>query len=173
MTATTIFICVLLAIVLQLPAQNKDIVGWNGTKWGMKEDDLKSLFGEKLMQTDKKQRTPNGQVLTHKIDSVDIGGHPYSVGFVMDTTGLVRINLKSLDDRIRLKYRFNDLRELLTLKYNAPTFTEDDQKGSKRQIWRFPSSLIELSYTLFTKDPLIAVTHLMYSKNDGKRAKGL
>jgi hypothetical protein len=126
-------------IISQTPAYVQDIQGWNGTTWGMSQDDVLKVFPQ--LRTE----SPGKMSGSYTLDSV-----PCDLSFRFTSGKLARINLKYTGTNFRINgHRFF---ELLKEKYGPPT-----EKGKLADIgldshkWLMPSTQVSIS--VFSAEP--------------------
>jgi len=145
----TILIAVYLCSAIPVFAQSLvDIKGWNKAEWGMTESELKNIFQDTLIKSEKREAR-KGFYIDQKIADFIIDGIPFDVFFEMGKDDHTLKGVRLLCDWAYLSY-FGQFELLLTLKYGVPTLKimeevtlgEDDHSAS----WLLPSTQIELKF---------------------------
>ena len=139
-------------------AQSRDILGWQGTSWGMSQRDLEDLFGSRLQKLPKREAFFWRHV-DYVIPEFLLDGNTYTVFFQMDdrTNKLdqVLIRLNEMETRNPREEEFNRLDRLLTKEFGNSTEKSDEKHSEplvkyrsmyRSRTWKFPSSTIELYY---------------------------
>ncbi|MDQ3819286.1 MAG: hypothetical protein M3247_05555, partial [Thermoproteota archaeon] len=148
-----------LFLILAVPSssQPKDVVGWQGTRWGMSEQDLIGVFGSRLKKLPKRMDFLKWHV-DYVIPEFQLENNIYTVFFQMDdkTNKLaqVLIRLNEMESQIPREQIFNNLVSLLTREYGSPSGNADNRysflvkyKGiDLSRTWKFPTTTIELGY---------------------------
>ena len=157
--AKILFILTLLLFVsASCYARPKDIVGWQGARWGMSENDILRTFGSQLTKLPKRERFA-GRHVDYVIKDFSLEGNVYTVFFQMDgqtdKLGQILIRLNEMETRTPRGDAFNHLALLLTARFDTPT-EKSDQTFDETIInyrsmyltrtWRFPTSTVELYY---------------------------
>ena len=135
--------------------KQNDVLGWQGSRWGMTEMDIVRTFGASLKKLSKRNLYKNRYV-DYVIPNLNLNKEIFTVHFQMDarTNRLIQI-LISLDQRESDSPRndiFLGLEEILSQKYGTPSYKKDkeDKIGSfltiRERQWSFPSTIIELNY---------------------------
>jgi len=125
-----------------------DIKGWNKAEWGMTESELKNIFKDTLIKSEKREAR-KGFYIDLKISDFVIDGIPFDVFFEMGKDDNTLKGVRLLCDWAYISY-FGQFELLLTMKYGSPILNiveeaklgEDDQSAS----WLLPSTQIELQY---------------------------
>ncbi|MBV9925778.1 MAG: hypothetical protein JOZ96_12230 [Acidobacteria bacterium] len=150
--------CGLLLLLCQdcLP-QQKDVVGWEGARWGMSEAELLKAFNGRLRKLPERKQF-FASYAEYVIPGFKLGGEPFTVFFQMDkgTDKLAQIIVR-LDEQVSLAPRerlFNSLDASLARAYGRPGQPKDERytfRGKYKGIaltrtWKFPTTTVELSY---------------------------
>jgi hypothetical protein len=150
-------LALLISISVPLAAKPRDVLGWQGTRWGMSETALLNAFGSKL------KKLPDRQAFVwlhvdYIISDFSLDGNAYTVFFQMDdrTNKLaqVLIRLNEMETRTPRLEEFNRLERLLTPELGAPEKDDHnfDERASnfrsieQRRTWKFHTSTVELYY---------------------------
>ncbi|MCK9362157.1 MAG: hypothetical protein M0P74_00920 [Syntrophales bacterium] len=136
-----------------------DVKGWNGTKWGMTEKEIVSVFGNKIVYFDK--------AMDWKDDYAKIGLNDYSINnmlydvrFAMSkaTDTLIQVTLSNKKGGITDYYA---IEQLLVEKYGKWSYKKEDITPAERisrtltldgmkdlkTTWNFSETIIECFYT--------------------------
>lgn len=178
---------------LIVSAQDNDLNGWDEVKWGMSEEEIVKVYGNKLVKFNKREHygkvKPNKDYATMGLEPVEIGGRQFKVTFIMDGTSnkLKAVNVKPLEKlgggSVVL---FRSLEEMLVEKYGKPSYQnkedEPDERlsggvvleGSKNYItkWLLPRTIISLKY-LEIRPVKLTLVVIQYKKRDSSRTKNL
>ena len=146
---TVALFAILFSVTAASQSKPKDVVGWEGTRWGMTAQDIAKLFGERA------KRVPSVEVYGDwyylYTVPVDLKGQTYTAILLMDysTTKLVRVDVR-LDQYESPAPRedvFDALDAMLTQQYGQPGSKKDERLAERREIdhtWKFPTSTVEL-----------------------------
>lgn len=178
---TAALISVLLFSAVPICAQSTfDIKGWNDARWGMTENELKNIFKDTLIKTDKRQYMDDNKLYRDlKMSNFFIDGINFNVFFEMgsDNNKLKRVRLVDLP---AIPSYFNQLEHLLTMNYGTPLQKSETSQALSRDrykksaSWLFPSTKIELSYTHsqnLSDSLMILYTDRRFAKNDKSAQK--
>jgi hypothetical protein len=129
-----------------MPDQN-DIHGWGATKWGMTETEVMQLLRPEVIQLNPpiEYRNPTRLSTVGILEKV-IGGRICDIHLLFDKKGgLNEVMIKPTSEK-PFGY-FESFFELLTQKYGPATLTNRDEEINTTDtvIWRFPSTVVELT----------------------------
>jgi hypothetical protein len=151
-----------------------DVLGWEGTTWGMTESEVSKAMeahGYQLMSG----RTPLGGPLARTIrfrTTAEIGKHTYDVAFqFLDRTRrLDGVLIGALDTSREHSLKLHDsLLRTLTARYGPPTEAESRSNLTTSTRWMFKTTIIALRFDAeagVRGQPLTQVS-LLYEPNTG------
>jgi hypothetical protein len=146
---TIAFVLILFSLAASSQSKPKDVLGWEGSRWGMSAEDISKLFGSRA------ERVPSIEVYGDwyylYTVPVSLKGQTYTAILLMDyaTAKLVRVDIR-LDQYKSPMPRedvFNALDAMLTQQYGQPDSKKDENKTDQRRngrTWKFPTSTVEL-----------------------------
>ena len=154
------FALLVLFLALSPPcySQPKDVLGWEGARWGMSSEDIVRVFDERVKKLPKTELFL-GLHVDYVIPEFELQGKQFTVYFQnSDNTKtlsqiLIRLTeLESLEPREKI---FNNLESLLKRQYGKPLDLIDERRTSVdgflfidlTRIWRFPTTTVELAYS--------------------------
>lgn len=167
----------MLAALVAVPASTSaldDVLGWEGTTWGMTESEVAKALeaqGFHLISV----RSPLGGPLARTIrfrTSAEIGGHPYDVAFqFLDRTRrLDGVLIGALDaSREHALNLYDRLLRTLASRYGPPSDAESRSSLTTSARWTFKTTMIALrldTETGVSGHPLTQVS-LLYEPNTG------
>ena len=124
-----------------------DFYGWGLTKWGMTEDEVIQLLKPDARKIFPPIEYRNPQRFsTVGILDKNIGGLSCNIHFLFDENGgLNEVMIKPTDEK-PVGY-FESLFKFLRQKYGEPTeiIKEEDSCLEDNVLWRFPSTVVELT----------------------------
>ncbi len=147
----------LLALISHCYSQQKDVLGWQDTRWGMSNEDIERVFGSKL----KKLPKPEKFLAWHAdcvIPEFELEGEKFTVFFQIDNAtnklSQILIRLDEQKSRIPREVIFNRLESMLVREYGPLMDRGEDRRSSVIDFscvelsrkWRFPTTTIELAY---------------------------
>jgi hypothetical protein len=154
-----IFLAVGLLLILGSAclAQRRDVLGWEGARWGMSEADLLRAFNSRLKKLPKRMEFL-AWYADYVIPELKLGGESFTVFFQMDkrTDKLSQV-LVRLNEQVALTPReklFNALASSLTREYGKPSEQKDERYSFKQKYkgielereWKLPTTTVELGY---------------------------
>lgn len=162
---------ILLISSLALGAYKKpaDVYGWDKLKWGMTEEEVRSVYGDKIKIHKPKQDEKEGVYSGMELTGVEIGGGEFRASLWMDsgTEKLRKIVFvpAGKPDGYNRAETFIGLEEGLADRYGDPDVeeTSNDPGTSAERKWVFPSTVIELSYLRIGDSELLL---LVFSASD-------
>ena len=122
------------------------VTGWNGAEWGMDKTQIKGVFENAEILTDRKQGGALYDGL--KISDYEINGKKYSVIFEMDAK-TDKLKLVRLIHKPCLESMFGEIKSILSSKYGQPLSDEKSRMMGdyhKSARWKPPQTDIELVY---------------------------
>ena len=132
----------------EISAQSKDIKGWHKVQWGMTEDVIEEIYGEKIRRLAKTKHF-DYQYRNLEIDNFTILGYQFNVLFFMDnnTHRLNRVSLthSGTDSGVI----FLKLEDALKSKYDLPSEKSVENLygiTNTERVWLFPSTKITLTH---------------------------
>lgn len=153
-----LFIFLLLACTV-MAGEIPDVKGWNGTKWGMTEKDIVSVFGDKIVYFDKAMDWKDNYAKIG-LNDYSINNTLYDVRFHMSkaTDTLIQVTLSNKKGGITDYYT---IEQLLVEKYGKWSYKKEDivpaerisrtitLEGSKNinATWNLSETIIECFYT--------------------------
>lgn len=149
-----ILVVVLLTLSSTTYSRPEDVLGWEGTRWGMSGEDIVKLFGGRVEKQPEFQLYGSG-VLGYIVAGIIIKGELYAAYFQMDGADKlseVHVRLQQMESPVPREDVFQSLEALLTEQYGAPD-NRTDERSPKTSIeslnlsrtWRFPTTTVELS----------------------------
>jgi len=143
----------LFAILFSVPASSqskpKDVLGWEGIRWGMTAEDIPTLFGSRA------KRVPSvelyGDWYYLYTVPVNLKGQTYTAILLMDhlTAKVARVDIRldQYESPVPRGDVFNSLEAMLTQQYGQPDSKKDERQTDQRRIgrtWKFQTSTVEL-----------------------------
>lgn len=137
--------------------QRSDVVGWEGTRWGMSEAELLRVFHSRLKKLPTREEFQSWYA-DYVIPEFKLEDEPFTVFFQMDKNthrlSQILIRLNEQKSRIPREQIFNNLASPLAREYGKPSQKIDDRysfKGKYKGIelnstWKFPTTTVELEY---------------------------
>ena len=137
-------------------AQQKDVLGWEDSRWGMSERNLITAFGSRLT----KLSEPMSFLDLHAdyiVAALEIQGQRFTVFFQMDNRtnrlSQVLVRLNEMEARLPREELFSKLDSQLTQQY-GPATSRSDERDFKSTIksvclnrtWKFSTTTVELYY---------------------------
>jgi hypothetical protein len=123
-------------------AQPKDVLGWEGTRWGMTGDEIDAAFKGRIVRIPVERR--QNLVTERAIKSVELAGTQFTVYFQMDERTSQLSQILFFHDFATTAappaHLLADLELSLIEKYGVPKL-----RGPDQQIWDFPSTRIILA----------------------------
>ncbi len=147
----------------------EDVYGWDKLKWGMTEEEVRSVYGEKIKIHKPKQDEKEGVYSGMELTGVETGGGEFRASLWMDsaTKRLKKIVFvpAGKPEGYKRAETFINLEESLSAAYGDPDFeeTSNDPGTSAERKWVFPSTVIEMSYLRIEDTELLL---LIFSEND-------
>lgn len=140
---------ILFGVTASGQSKPKDVLGWEGTRWGMTAEDIAKLFGSRA------QRVPSvelyGKWYYLYTVPVILTGQTYTGILLMDsaTNKLVRVEIRldQYESPVPREDVFNALDGMLTQQYGQPDSKKDYRRSDPSGIgrtWEFPTSTVEL-----------------------------
>ena len=138
-------------------ARQKDVLGWEGARWGMSEAELLKAFNSRLKKLPGRMEFM-AQYADYVIPEFKLEGESFTVFFQMDkSTNKLSQVLVRLNEQVALTPReplFNRLASSLTRAYGKPSEQKDERYSFKRKYrgielertWKFPATTVELGY---------------------------
>lgn len=129
----------------------KDVPGWNNTRWGMTEDEIKEIFKDKIVKLDTVEHYGNlKQYSSIGLKDIEIINTKFNVFFVMDedTKKLVKVVLRHAEP-FSIVFMFKLLEAELMKKYGPPFYRDTTSESDKVELfamWNFPSTQFRLYY---------------------------
>lgn len=167
----------LLAALTMTAYSQKDLAGWQDTRWGMTEKELLETVKTGIKKLEKRATYDDGLYVDYTIPDYEIEGRKYEVSFQFDgkTNKLARVLIKDYSlQKVTIPQdgAFNALETLLTRKYGAAGYKKDDKgrddMSLKRQ-WVLPTTTLELSYSWLggeLKFSLLTITYFPTKSGD-------
>jgi len=156
-------------------SQKRDILGWENTCWGMKEEDIIRVFGSKLQKlSERKEYTQAGGYVDYVIPKYEKGD--FSVLFLMNNkTRLlseVYIKYNKENSNISFETQFRRLKVLLDQKYGTASYNKDEKDDSSIYLfskWEFETTTIELSHlwSPLTKTLVFGISYIPSPRGRG------
>jgi len=145
----------LVSLVVTCCGQQKDVLGWESSRWGMSETNLVGAFGSRL--TTLPQAKSFLDLHTDRVIALELAGNQFTVFFQMDnrTNSLsqVLVRLNEMEARVPRDELFSKLDSQLTQQFGAATSHSDERdfKSSIKSVylnrtWKFPTTTVELYY---------------------------
>jgi hypothetical protein len=149
----------LLLLVLISPcySQERDVLGWQDTRWGMSNEDIERVYGSKLKKLPKPEKFLAWHA-DHVIPEFELESEKFTVFFQIDNAtnklSQVLIRLNEQKSQIPREEIFSRLESMLVREYGSPLDKRDDRRSSVIDFsfvelsskWRFPTTTIELAY---------------------------
>ena len=156
---TKVFLTVSLLLILASDCfpQRRDVLGWDGARWGMSEAELLKAFNSRLKKLPRRMEF-FAQYADYVIPEFKMEGQSFTVFFQMDkSTDKLSQVLVRLNEQVALTSReelFNHLASSLSREYGKPTGQKDERYTFKRKYkgieleraWKFPATTVELGY---------------------------
>ncbi len=140
--------------------EQEDVRGWGPTAWGMSENEILQLLKPEVSHFNPPIEYLNPtRFATLGISNKVIGGKSCAVHLLFDkTSGLSEVMIKPNNEK-PFGY-FESLFELLTQKYGPAALRNKDNEVNitDTAIWRFPSTVVELTRTDAVPLDLLFVT---------------
>jgi hypothetical protein len=140
-------------------AQGINVDGWGKTKGGMSIDEVKTAIGKDFKLKEEKVQANDFPKIV--CEGIEIAGEQFTacLGFE-DSSKLTYVLLGPVNKEKNNKYFFDNLKNLLTVKYGKPA-TEDNNDFFKISTWSAGKTKIELSL-LASMGNLKDVIHIKY-----------
>lgn len=132
-----------------------DVPGWQEARWGMTEPELVEAFKSRVTKLPERQALKDNQgYADYSIQDYEIEGNKFTVFFDMDmqTKKLMRVRM-SLNEETSMLSKdtlyFPKYESLLTRKYGAPSFKNDERSRGMvilEREWFFKTTTVKLSY---------------------------
>jgi hypothetical protein len=138
-------------------AQRRDVLGWEGARWGMSEAELLNAFNSRLKKLPERMEFM-AQYADYVIPELKLEGESFTVYLQMDkSTNKLSQVLVRLNEQVAPTPReqlFHRLASSLAREYGEPSGQKDERYSFKRKYrgielertWRFPATTVELGY---------------------------
>ena len=136
-------------------AQQRDVLGWENSRWGMSETNLVNTFGSRLTKLPEPKSFLN--LDTNHVATLELAGEPFTVFFQMNkrtnTLSQVLVRLNEMESRLPREELFNKLDSQLTRQYGSATSRSNERNFISTiksvylsRTWKFPTTTLELYY---------------------------
>lgn len=147
--ATLALVSLLFSLAASTQSKPKDVLGWEGTRWGMTAEEIAKLFGSRAERVPSVEVYGNGYYLYTV--ATNLKNQTYTAILVMDyaTAKLSRVDVR-LDQYQSPAPRedvFKALDAMLTEQYGAPDIRTDQSSSNEvhlSHVWKFQTSTVEL-----------------------------
>lgn len=148
-------------------AQTKDVVGWQGTTWGMTLEEVQQAVPAAKRLKDKPE---NGMVFALSIPKYKVAGHDFSVSFRFNATEPMKLKQVSVAIAGSMSPKeywetFASLEKLLTEAYGAPALRRDTATPGEIRVqkkyrnWFLKNTKIELSIQALASVVILTVVY--------------
>jgi hypothetical protein len=150
----------------QMSAQPKDVQGWNKTKWGMTDEQIRTeLIGNRVEPYTETEKFKDFRVNLW-IKNLEIDDYQYEVLFQMDdlTNQLSRVLIRPSENK-EIYVKFKSLDQMLMEKYGLPNDKDDHYSWyiqTYKHLWKFPTTTIELRYSELKIPKVESILSLTY-----------
>jgi hypothetical protein len=168
----------LMLSVVPSSAQQKDVLGWENSRWGMSERNLISSFGSRLTKLSEPMSFLDLHT-DHIVAALEIQGQRFTVFFQMNNRtnrlSQVLVRLNEMEARLPRDELFSNIDSQLTHQYGSATSRSDERdfKSTIKSVylyrtWKFPTTTVELYYG-WDSQIYASLLTIRYFPTDGAR----
>ncbi|MGE0084568.1 MAG: hypothetical protein AB7S75_09110 [Desulfococcaceae bacterium] len=143
-----VVLAVLMCCAYSVIAQTTDVDGWNETKWGMNEDSVRKIYGDKLLPSDTAGRPDNKEYNPFMLKGLKIADTDFNVKFWFSKSAntLIKVTLYPANQKQTSVYLFKEVNELLTSKYGKQTNSGKDRIEGLSSNWDLKLTKIKTTF---------------------------